>query len=204
MANEGNLTMKGKGITSREQAQKMGSKGGSVCSEKKKIAARLRELRKKGLTKESSRLLANMMDDADFSTLEILKNTMPLKPTVKKDSEGNIIPIDKKELAVYNKAMIDWHKLHHGSKQKVEHSGGMAIATKAYVGWSPDEWKAHEKKVEEEKEEDGSDHYAWGTDLSSPKKLPGIVIEDKPTVPLEKSNDPEEKGSEHTPGTIEK
>ena len=50
-----------------------GAKGGAVCSDKKKLAARLREMKKKGMTDDNARVLAGMMESNDLYGLEILK-----------------------------------------------------------------------------------------------------------------------------------
>ena len=71
MANEQNLIP----ITSRPAAEikAMAKKGGLVCSDNKKLAARLRELKKKGLTDSTARVLGGMMDDNKLYGLEILR-----------------------------------------------------------------------------------------------------------------------------------
>lgn len=69
--NEQNLTMAGKGITSTEQAQRLGRIGGKKRTPMKKYAARLRELKRKGLTDETVKKLTDIMEDPECSVLDI-------------------------------------------------------------------------------------------------------------------------------------
>lgn len=111
MANEQNLTMMGKGITSREQAQEMGRKGGKVRSPRKKYMARLRELKKKGLTDETYKRLANMLEEPESWVLDIRLFIDSLKAKLKDQ------PV---ELTKLINADINLLKAHHGEKHKIE------------------------------------------------------------------------------------
>ena len=90
MANEQNLTRMGKEIDSREKAQRLGRMGGLSKSPKKKWAAQLRELKKKGLSNENAKVLASMIEEKESFALNVLislldtrKNAPPqLKTTI--------------------------------------------------------------------------------------------------------------------------
>ena len=104
MANDQNLV----DITSRPQREQRAiqSQGGKVRSPGKKIAARLRELKKKGLTDATAKILKNIMFDSDMSALEILVRIQGMAKEAK----------TPKEQGIMNKLLLDWHKMHHGSK----------------------------------------------------------------------------------------
>ena len=87
MANEQNLTP----ITSTAQARELGKKGGSVKSVNKKIAARLRQLKKKGLTDEKAKSLYNMLTDVNFSSFEIYLYLETMKGLARNINDKDII-----------------------------------------------------------------------------------------------------------------
>ena len=78
MANEQNLTSPPL-FKNRELAASAGRKGGSVKSERKLWAARLRELKKKGLTDENSKVLAAMMTEKESFGFDILMYLQSIK-----------------------------------------------------------------------------------------------------------------------------
>ena len=108
MSNNGNLVS----FATRpvEERKAIARKGGLVCSENKKIAARLRGLKKKGLTSENSKRLMDIMTETDMSSLDILLYLESLKK-----GATNI-----KEKTALAKSLIDWHKMHHGDKIKID------------------------------------------------------------------------------------
>ena len=81
-------------------------KGGLVRSANKSLAARLRNLRQKGLTDESSKLLYDMMTDPAISALDIQMFLQTLKKDVK---------YDKDKIAL-STSMIQLRKVIHGEK----------------------------------------------------------------------------------------
>ncbi len=111
MTNEQYLTMAGKGITSTTQAQQMGRKGGSVRTPKKKYAARLRELKKKGLKDETVKRLVEVMEDPECSILDIKLFLDTLKVQARNNLPGAI------KLA---NAYIKLHQAHHGQKHHIQ------------------------------------------------------------------------------------
>lgn len=91
-------------ITSVEQAREMGQIGGSVSSDRKRFAARLRELKKKALTDETAAEIVELIEDPAASAL----NTLLF-----------INSIRERELSVSEQLklghlMISWHKSCHG------------------------------------------------------------------------------------------
>ncbi|MDO8511383.1 MAG: hypothetical protein Q7S55_04415 [Nanoarchaeota archaeon] len=91
-------------ITSTEQARELGQVGGSVSSDRKRFAARLRELKKKALTDEAAAEIVELIEDSSASALSALLFINSIK---------------EKELSVSEQLklghlMIAWHKAHHG------------------------------------------------------------------------------------------
>ena len=97
-------------IKSTERARELGSRGGKVKSKNKKMAAKLRELRKKGLTNEVAARLVCLIDDKDCFAIEILL----LLEDIKKESHSVEL-----KLKVAN-IMIQLLKTHHGERYKVQ------------------------------------------------------------------------------------
>jgi len=106
MANEQNLTMAGKTITSSEIAKRWGRIGGSRSTPAKKLAAKLRELKKKGLTSDSARRLFELMTQMDLTDLDILINLESLRKENETTSER------RERIRLY----MEWRKLRHGDK----------------------------------------------------------------------------------------
>ena len=102
MTNHGNL----KPITSSARARELGSKGGKVRSQNKKIAARLRELKKKGLSNQNARRIHDILIDNEFSSLETLLFLESLKKEAASFSE-------KIQLA---RALLEWHSKRYPQK----------------------------------------------------------------------------------------
>ena len=110
MANEQNLIPHQKPFTSREVARKMGRKGGKVKSEKKLWAARLRELKKKGLSDDNYKQLAAMMSEKESFALDILM----FLQGIKKDCDG------ASQKTNLGRALTDLMKAPHGEKLQTE------------------------------------------------------------------------------------
>jgi len=108
MANEQNLIP----IRTKEEARELGRKGGLVRSKNKKLASKLRELKKKGLTDENVKRIYDIMTDADITDLETLMLIQSLQPNLK----------TTKEKAEVIRLFLEWRKLRHGSKEKIEHA----------------------------------------------------------------------------------
>ena len=65
----------------KEEQRIIQSMGGSVKSPRKKLMARIRELKKKGLTNDDAKRLVDMMTDPDILDLDILMGLQSLKKT---------------------------------------------------------------------------------------------------------------------------
>ena len=74
MAGKDNLV-----VPTSEQAREWGRKGGSRSTPRKKLAARLTALKKKGLTNEDAKRLHQMMTEPDILDLDILMGLQSLK-----------------------------------------------------------------------------------------------------------------------------
>ena len=101
MANEENLVP----IRSTKRARELGSKGGKVISLKKKLAAQIREAKKKGNSDKELEIMINMMEDEHCSSFEVLKYLREVKKTIH--------PAQKVALS---NSMMTWHKMTHGDK----------------------------------------------------------------------------------------
>ncbi|MBT3406548.1 hypothetical protein HN419_05275 [Candidatus Woesearchaeota archaeon] len=96
-------------ITSTERARELGSKGGKVRSRNKRMAARLRELRKKGLTDEVSNKIVSLIDDKDCFAIEILMLIEEIRPKCySADMKIKLANI-----------LIQLLKIHHGANYRV-------------------------------------------------------------------------------------
>lgn len=98
-------------ITSTQQAKEMGSKGGKVRSPRKKYAARLRELKKKGLTDSTVKKLTDIMEDPECSVLDIKLFMDSIK------ADDKLTPTERIRLS---NAYVKLHQAHHGLKIKGE------------------------------------------------------------------------------------
>jgi len=93
-------------IKSGEQAKMMGRKGGLVSSPAKKLAAKLRELKKKGLTNENYKRIYDIMTDSNISDLDILLFLESMR------SKANTISEKEK----VGRLLLEWRKIRHGTK----------------------------------------------------------------------------------------
>jgi len=84
-------------------------KGGKVISKNKKISARIRELKKKGLTSESAKRLMNIIEDADYSALDVLLLLESIKDQ----------PMRPRTIIELANAQLNLHKAHHGEKKHI-------------------------------------------------------------------------------------
>ena len=94
----------------KEEQRKIQRKGGLVRCQNRKVAARLRELKKKGLTDETAQKFADIMTDASISSLEGLTWIQRWMGKANTVSEG----------AVIGRLLNDGHKAHHGDKKIVQ------------------------------------------------------------------------------------
>lgn len=108
MANEQNLV----DLRTRPQRERklIASKGGKVKSEKKLWAARLRSLRKKGLTDDNYKQLVAMMTEKKSFALDILTYLQ----SIKKDCDG------ASQKTNLGRALTDLMKATHGEELKTE------------------------------------------------------------------------------------
>jgi hypothetical protein len=88
----------------------VGRKGGSQRTDAKKLAAKLRWMKKKGLSNEASKQIYELMTDHNMNALDI----RVFLESIKKDANSTY---EKINLA---RVMIDWHKAHFGEKIKSE------------------------------------------------------------------------------------
>ncbi len=110
MANEQNLAPRLPDTNVSQIQAERGRKGGSVRSINKKIAARLRHLKKKGLTNEKAKMLFDMLTNENFSSFEIYLYLEAMKGMAKTLNDKDIIM----------KHLLKWHASHHGQKHKIE------------------------------------------------------------------------------------
>lgn len=94
-------------VPTSEQAREYGRKGGKVKSLRKKLAARLTALKRKGLTDENCKKIYEFMTDKNMSALDIYLATQKMLSMAKTVSDH-----DK-----FVSKLIELHKLVHGTKQ---------------------------------------------------------------------------------------
>lgn len=96
-------------ITTTERARELGSKGGKVVSAAKKLAARLRELKKRGAVDNDTDILdiTQAMEDANMSSLDIYLTLKDLKTYATKENKIGLLQSVTAQLML-------WHKMHHG------------------------------------------------------------------------------------------
>ena len=87
----------------------LSSRGGRSESPAKRFSARLRELKKKGLTDDSIKRITDIIEDPECSALDVKLFIESLRN--KKLSNG-----EKLKLA---NLMISWHSSHHGKQNNV-------------------------------------------------------------------------------------
>ena len=95
-----------KPITSSQRARELGSKGGKVRSDKKKLAAKIRELKKSKITDKKLKEICALMESPELSNFEIMHYLMKMKTAAGKDVEDMNKVCDK---------MLKWHKQQHGT-----------------------------------------------------------------------------------------
>ena len=95
-------------LRTEEERRIMTSKAGSTKSENRKVAARLRELKKKGMTDETFKRIYDVATDADSSSLDILLFLEKWKNEVKKPMEA----------VQMGHALVSLHKAKFGEIQK--------------------------------------------------------------------------------------
>lgn len=94
-------------ITSTEQARILGSKGGSSKTPAKSLAAKLRELKKKGVSDESVEWIHNTMVSDELSSYNILVLLRSMYAAANTSKERESIA----------RLLIDFHKMRHGTKE---------------------------------------------------------------------------------------
>jgi len=104
VANEENLIPFNK-MTEKQQ-RKIASKGGRTKSPKKKWAARLRAMKKKGLTDDNYKRIVAWMQEPESSVLDIFAYLESIKKVCKTPSQMNSVA----------NSLIQLHKTHHGDK----------------------------------------------------------------------------------------
>ena len=104
---------------SKEERFKICSAGGKANKNNpnSKLAARLRELKKKGLTTENEKWLYDMMTDSEMAAMHILEYIKKLQ-----NSSGDV-----KDINAAVKTTMDWFKIKHGTKEN-DRKVAMAIA----------------------------------------------------------------------------
>lgn len=92
------------------QQVEIARKGGQARTPAKSLAAKLRHLRKKGLSEENAQKLYELMTDPDISSLDLLMNLQALRNDLRtvRDRENFV------------KLLMEWHKLRHGTKLNIE------------------------------------------------------------------------------------
>lgn len=138
MNNPQNLIPFNQSSRSKEEVREINRRGGLSRSPKKSIAAKIRCLREKGLTDEYSAYLHQSIVDGEFDVVD-LKHY--LNRWIDNSSER-----DRKEIL---RLWLEWHKVHHGSKEKV--SGDVNVQVNVFERlqkWYDDVGEKKESVVE--------------------------------------------------------
>lgn len=92
-----------------EQLQRMRSNGGKGNKNNPKsiIAARIREMKKRGMTDADSQRLIDMMQSSELAAMHIMEYLNKIIATTTKGSEMNAVA----------KTVIDWYKIKHGTAE---------------------------------------------------------------------------------------
>jgi hypothetical protein len=98
-------------IKNTEQAVAMGRKGGSVSSEKKKLAAYIRSMKRWGMDKDKVEKAFMMIQDANLSVVDWYKHVEAMDEMAKDDPKLHPLVAKMKQ---------EWHKATHGEKIKTE------------------------------------------------------------------------------------
>jgi len=99
-------------ITSTKQAVEMGRKGGKRRTPAKKWAARLREMKKKGLTDENYKRIVAWMEEPESSAMDIFLYLESIKKHCNNAGQMNNVA----------RSQIDLMRAHHGQKIKSENT----------------------------------------------------------------------------------
>jgi|APSaa5957512622_1039677.scaffolds.fasta_scaffold142566_2 hypothetical protein len=87
----------------------LSKKGGTRQTQAKKYAARLRELKKKGLSDDNIRRISDIIEDPACSALD-------MKLFIENLRTQNLSNVEKIKLG---NLMVSWHKSHHGEKHGI-------------------------------------------------------------------------------------
>jgi len=90
-----------------EQARIIQSKGGATVSPQKRLAARIRELKKKGVTDETCQRFVDMLEDEACSALDIVEFIEEIKEQ----------PLSVQQKINLGQLKIALHKAHFGEKR---------------------------------------------------------------------------------------
>lgn len=96
-------------INSTEMARELGRMP-EKPSIKKKIAARLRVLKQKGLTEETAHHITAIMEDPDIADFDVLVALQKAKQYAK----------SAKDINVYSEHMMAWRRIRHGSADRAQ------------------------------------------------------------------------------------
>lgn len=102
-------------IRDTETAKRLGAMGGRANKDNpnQKLAAKLRALKRKGLTDENVAHLMQVMEEHDMSALDVRL----FLDSLRKEAKASQSFRDKVN---FGKALIEWHKMHHGTKQNID------------------------------------------------------------------------------------
>ena len=116
-------------LATRQQRERIAiaRKGGQTRSVGKKMAARLRSLKKKGLTNDDAKHIADMLTDPEYFAGDVLKWLHDIKDDCSSSGE---------KVALAN-SLIKLQRVHYGDKLKTEN-------THVHINWN-DMMKSCEK-----------------------------------------------------------
>jgi len=111
----------------KEEALAIQRKGGLTCSPKRALAAQIRWLKQKGYNSSTINKMIEIMENPHCSSFNIISIIEEFKEAAKKEAENKDREITAKDYYLMNKMYLDLHKVVHGEKHKVEHTGDVGL-----------------------------------------------------------------------------
>ena len=131
-----------------EEHRALSRKGGKTKTEARRIAAKIRELKKKGLTKDSAKVLLGLLECrglSDLDALQAIKGLSGKGSGLVKDGKKSLT-LD--EQAIYSRLMMAWRRTRFGSGPQVDKElEPLGITSIEVVFVLPDSMKSGMKEV---------------------------------------------------------
>ena len=96
-------------LRSKEEVREIAARGGKANKDNPKsiIAARIREMKKRGMTDQDAQRLCDMMESSELAAMHIMEYLNKIIAVSEKGCEMNAVA----------KTVIDWYKIKHGTAE---------------------------------------------------------------------------------------